>query len=389
MNKVLSFLLVFCLLCGTAAASEEFTKEDFLADYDEALSILEECFPCLPYIRQQYPNYDDMCREGRETVLNSCDSAGDLMHILANLFNRIGSPAHLAILDSDTYRYYTDNAANWYDADSPEIRLLNDEQTRAVYASMDRNQSLPSKFSFSSAIYLSSVSYDPGRSLLYLRLPSFNSSLIDRDWNILVDAVREHPDVKHIVFDICHNHGGSDWYWLKLLVAPFGERIPITERLYFRDTPITRDYGIMENAVPVSSLPADELPPFVRELDLTYTSSGTFLAEPAEEGRIIHCDAKRWVLIDQIVFSAADGFADFCRQTHWATLVGRTTMGDGGMVSSCFTRLTRTGLLMKFSAVATANAEGLLNSLYGTNPDLPCKPTESPYDAVLRYIDME
>ena len=76
MKKVLSFLLVFCLLCGTAAASAEFTKEDFLADYDEALSILEECFPCLPYIRQQYPNYDDMCREGRETVLNSCDSAG-------------------------------------------------------------------------------------------------------------------------------------------------------------------------------------------------------------------------------------------------------------------------------------------------------------------------
>lgn len=27
--------------------------------------------------------------------------------------------------------------------------------------------------------------------------------------------------------------------------------------------------------------------------------------------------------------------------------------------------------------------------LYGTNPDLPCKPSESPYDAVLQYIDME
>ena len=389
MKKILSFLLVFCLLCGTAAASAEFSKEDLLADYDEALSILEECFPSLPYIRQQYPNYDDMCRQGRETVLNSCDSAEDLMRILADLFNRIGSPAHLAVLDSDTYRYYTDNAAEWYDADAPEIRLFNDEQTRAVYASMDRGQPLPSKFSSGSALYLSSVSYDPGRSLLYLSLPSFNGSLIDHDRNILVDAVREHPDVKHIVFDICGNHGGADWYWLKLLVAPFGERIIYPVRYFFRDTPMTRDYGIMEDAVPVSSLPADELPPFVKELNLTYTSSGSLLVEPAEENRIIHCDAKRWVLIDEVNFSAADGFAGFCKKTHWATLVGRTTMGDGGIVRSYFTRLTRTGLLMKFTAVATANAEGLLNSLYGTNPDLPCKPSESPYDAVLRYIDME
>lgn len=389
MKKVLSFLLVFCLLCGTAAASAEFTKEDFLADYDEALSILEECFPCLPYIRQQYPNYDDMCREGRETVLNSCDSAGDLMHILANLFNRIGSPAHLAVLDPDTYRDYAEYYIYQYPSDAPEIRLVNDEQTRAVYASMNRNQSSAPKVTNAASLYYSSVSYDPSRALLYLRLPSFNSTLMERDRNILVDAVREHPDVKHIVFDICGNHGGSDLYWYELLVAPFGERIPITERLYFRDTPMIRDYGKMENAVPVSSLPADELPLFVKELDLTYSLFITGFWEPAEEDRLIHCDAKRWVLIDQIVFSAADGFADFCRQTHWATLVGRTTKGDGGGERQYLARLSRTGLLIRFTAVATANAEGLLNQLYGTNPDLPCKPSETPYNAVLRYIDME
>ena len=389
MKKVLSFLLVFCLLCGTAAASVEFTKEDLLADYDEALSILEESFPCLPYIRQQYPNYDDMCRQGREEVLNSCDSAEGLMRILADLFKRIGSPAHLAVVDSESYKDYAGYYTNLYSPDAPEIRLVNDEQTRAVYASMDRNPTSAPKVTNAASFYFSSVSYDPGRSLLYLRLPSFKSTLMERDRNILVDAVREHPDVKHIVFDICHNTGGSDFYWEELLVAPFGERIPYTMRYYFRDTPMTRDYGKMESAVPVSSLPAEDLPPFVKELNLTYTSSQSFFVEPAEEDRVIHCDAKRWVLIDEVVFSAADEFAEFCRQTHWATLVGHTTWGDGGAVRPYLARLSRTGLLIEFTAVATANAEGLLNSLYGTNPDLPCKPSESPYDAVLRYIDME
>ncbi len=93
------------------------------------------------------------------------------------------------------------------------------------------------------------------------------------------------------------------------------------------------------------------------------------------------------MLTDERVFSAADGFAEFCRQTNWATVVGRRTNGDGGGVPPYLLRLPETGLLMQFTAVATSNREGELNTFYGTNPDILPKPSESPRDAVLRIID--
>ena len=389
MRRRTAFTAVLCiLLCCCAAVYAETTAEDLLSDYDEALRMIEAYNPFIRIIRDNVADYDALSEEYREIVRKNCRTAGDLNLVLEDFFMRLGNPGHLSMIDAASYRTYRLLAEQGViGAETYEYRLINDELTQETYASMDPSAEQDGEEDLSS-LYLPYVSYDPDRDVLYIRIQSFRHELIDRDRNVLVDAVRAHPDVKHIVFDICGNGGGSDYYWMNILVAPFGEPASFEKRVFFRDDELTREYGYMDEATPVSLLDEKDRPDFLEELGMTHTLTGTIPIEPAEEDRTIHTNARRWVLIDQYVYSAADGFAGFCKQTGWAKLVGHSnTRGDGGASAPFLMRLPKTGLLMRFTATADANKEGKLNTFYGTSPDILPKPSEHPYDTVLRLID--
>ena len=386
MRKFFAFTAVLCILCCSAAYAEP-DGGGFLADFDTVVRYLEDYNPFLPVIRQQFPDFDAACAEAREKVRTSCSSTEDLYVILSDLFARIGNPGQLNMFGPETYWNYVWLAeARGHFTDGPEIRLLDESRTCDLYEAQrpageadepDVENRNPG-----------SVSYDPGRKMLYICIRSFSERLMERDRDLLFTAFRDHPDAEHIVFDICGNSGGSDYYWENLLVAPFGEAVTYGSRAFFTDNKLTEEYGLMEDAVPVSVLGSEEIPAFAEELGLTHTISWTrTIIPPEDSSRTVRSGAKRWVLTDERVFSAADGFAEFCRQTGWATVVGRRTKGDGGGIRPYLLRLPETGLLMRFTAVATANREGELNTFYGTNPDILPKPSESPYNAVLRIID--
>ena len=386
MKKIIALTAALIILICSAACAEP-AGGGFLADFDTAVRYLEEYYPFLPVIRQQVPGFDALCAEAREKVRTSCSSTEALYVILSDLFARISNPGHLNMINPKSY---------WEDVwlaeergrftEGPEARLLDESRTCDLYkAQRPAGETDEPDLENWNPV---SVSYDPGRKMLYICIRSFSERLMERDRDLLFTAFREHPDAEHIVFDICGNSGGSDYYWENLLVAPFGETVTYGSRAFFTDNQLTEDYGLMEDAVPVSVLGGEEIPAFAEELSLTYTISWTWTIIPPEDSsRTVRSGAKRWVLTDERVFSAADGFAEFCRQTGWATVVGRRTKGDGGGIRPYLLRLPETGLLMRFTAVATANREGELNTFYGTNPDILPKPSESPYNAVLRIID--
>ena len=383
-KRLALFAAILALVC-TAAVRAEGLSGAYLSDYDEALRIIDEYDPFISIIRNAVPDYDLLCEACREQVRARCQSAGDLRNMLAELFARLGNPGHLSMIDAEGFREYSFVAEQGvYGEDTPEYRLIHDAKTRAAYAAM-----APAALDEAGWTnrYTPYVDWDPGRGLLYIRLPSFRHEMMARDQNVLTEAFRAHPDAKHIAFDICGNGGGSDYYWADLLVAPFGETVSYEKTVYFRENELTRDYGYLESAAPVSSLDDKEVPDFVGELGMTHARTEAITIERAGEDRAIHTDAKRWVLTDEYVYSAADGFAGFCKQTGWATLIGRRTRGDGGSAAPCLIRLPETGLLMRFTVTADANSEGRLNTFYGTIPDIPSKPSETPRDTLLRVID--
>ncbi len=389
MKKLILLLAALCMLIGCCAACAELSDAALLSDYDEALHILEENNPFLPVYRQYIQNFDSLCAETRGLIAERCHSAKGLYLFMSDLFAKLGNPGHLAMIGPEDYQLYSQLAEQGiYGKESVEYRLLHDPRTQAVYREIRQESGKP-KAEDVSRLFLPFITWDPDRSILCIRIESFKSTLIERDRNILTDAVKTHPEVKHIVFDICGNGGGSDYYWTENLVGPFGEKVSFEKRVYFRDSELTREYGWMNDAVPLSEADVVKIPAFAEELELAYTLAGIIEIEPAEESRVIHADAKRWVLTDEHVYSAADGFAGFCKQTGWATLVGRRTQGDGGASAPILVRLPESGLLMRFTLAASANEDGTLNTLYGTSPDLPSKPFEPPFQTLQRFIDLQ
>lgn len=389
MKKLFLLLAVLCVFTGWCSAGAELSDAALLSDYDEALHILEENNPFLPIYRQYIPDFDSMCAETRGLVAERCHSARSLYQFMSDLFARLGNPGHLSMIGPEGYQLYMQLAEQGiYGKESAEYRLLHDPRTQAVYSEMIQESGKPETEDVSS-LFLPFITWDPDRKILCIRIQSFKSTLIERDRNILADAVRTYPEVKHIVFDICGNGGGSDYYWMENLVAPFGEKVSFEKRVYFRDTELTREYGWMNDAVPLAEADIVKIPDFAEEMGLTYTQAGIIEIEPVEESRVIHTDAERWVLTDEYVYSAADGFAGFCKQSGWATLVGRRTRGDGGASAPVLVRLPESGLLMRFTLAASANEDGTLNTLSGTSPDLPSKPFEPPFKTVLRFIDRQ
>ena len=193
-------------------------------------------------------------------------------------------------------------------------------------------------------------------------------------------------EVSDIVFDITHNRGGSTLYWNENIVAPFGGSYTWDTWLYVRDTALTRQYLADEQAYqPMEQLPEDHpAPEFVSELGLTDFCHYTECLNSDATLPDNLLSAKRWVLVDDAVYSAAESFTYFCKKTGWATLVGTATDGDGLGVTPIMVDLPNTGILVRFSAQVGENPDGTCNTASGTKPDYTCKRFESPLSAFAR-----
>lgn len=366
-RMVCAAMLIALLFSCTCVYAQSLTKQDLLADYDQLWRILEENYPFFPVLARQGIDAGQIKAENHAALLRDVDTFNEFAALVQNTFSRMGSLAHLQVVSADSYDAY------YGQFDWPE-------SVRERYARMERSSAQAVHFPQAEASWL------PGTKAILFRFPTFSDPLaLQADRSLVADFVAEHPDAAHIIFDITGNSGGNALYWIQNIVAPFGGTY-VWERVnYFKASPMTAD---VLAAYPCEEATGDGHPPFVDELGFTHllrTRDVYPMGGPEE--KTIESTARRWVLIDGAVFSAADGFAAFCKATGWATLVGKQTRGDG---ADAFTpqaaALERTGLLIRFSTASCANSNGSLNAQAGTLPDILCKPGELPYWACMRVI---
>ena len=89
------------------------------------------------------------------------------------------------------------------------------------------------------------------------------------------------------------------------------------------------------------------------------------------------------------MYSSADSFSAFCRETGWATVIGQTTGGDGKGLSPILVLLPRTGILVRFSGLAAESPDGELNAIAGTRPDIQTRLSgEDVYELIKRISEL-
>lgn len=372
----------------------DFTKEELLADYDYMWEVLEENYLFFDILADRDIDIESLKQNTRQQIADCDMDLDEFIAALESLFRHMQCFAHLGLLQTDAYEgmyeYYCNTMAEDESLGAWRTSLEN-PQTQAVYAYMKEKE--PADDVMKEDADLPQASYDAARKAVIFQIPTFNHMLIERDKNFFIDYLEslEGTEVKHIIFDITGNGGGSDYYWMENIVAPFGGSYECVFYVYLKDTPLIREYFLegQTEAMPLSDLPADHvLPSFAEDLELTH-----FIKMPWTEsndaifGEEI-LEAKRWVLVDEKVYSAADKFSAFCKATGWATLVGKRTLGDGIGYTPIMEALPNTGLLIRFSGEAGESEDGLLNTAVGTAPDYytDIKKFEDPLTACKRLL---
>lgn len=378
-------MALFILLSGAACGEKiearlDFTIEELLEDYDQLWEALEENFVYLPLLEERGVDLEALRLQKRALIGERVTDLEGFANLLRELLGAL-KIGHL-------YLYlYDDDALAFFRALNPQTlrpneRALLDPQTiastRAVCKGTEGRRVADEKEVL--------IRYLPDVNALYFRYPTFY--LIDFKSQLVPKALASFAGVDHIIFDVTNNSGGFSLYWQGSIVSPFAEACRWERDSFLKLSPLNLWEYSGWNFQPLSEYP-DSLPDFVEALGLTH-----FYREKTEyplesyEGASVASDAKRWVLINENSFSAADEFASFCKATGWATLVGAATKGDGagtdvGLVRY---RLNHTGLLVYMNTAAAANQDGTLNALSGAAPDIVCKPKETPLDACLRAI---
>lgn len=229
----------------------------------------------------------------------------------------------------------------------------------------------------------------PGK-VAYLRIPSFSSYRIREDKPVIQDFLKRAAAYPALVIDIRGNSGGSTQYWSDNLVLPLlSKGFIYTIHLAVRGGDFAQPFveykskmkGLKTTTGPSTSLPeGPDWPPEVRDGSLKQVITWEIKAEPVNptgfKGYI-------YLLVDWRVFSAAESFAAFCKDTGFATIVGTHTGGDGIGFDPLVVALPKSGLVVRFSGDMGLNADGTANEETHTAPDVS---VEQSYEDCLKVL---
>jgi len=362
-----ALLLTGCAKTSNESAVEEKETAPFMADYELLWETLETDYPYLDYLRDRGVHVDSI-RESFKERVKSVKKPESFALIVSQMFEKLGFTAHLFMIEQLFFNnlyatYLLDHEVSESPFFEPWCRTLKEAAASGRYTAPTEAQgSTDAKVGNYASV---TVTYYEDCKTLCLKIPTFVFFVEERDHDVLQQALEQYPEAENIVFDITGNSGGSDGYWMNNLVAPFGEDRMCSIRLFFKDSP--QNMQIMEPYYEIENTSEAENAP---EWAIRYGLNKYVRQVHSVEGReAVHSDAKRWVLVDHVVYSASESFVAFCKSTGWATIVGKQTGGDGAGFSPVLRLLPDSGVLYEFSCVAGENPDGTM-SIEGTTPDV-------------------
>ena len=328
---------------ASAAQTTEAPLEEnvYWEDYQQFWEYLERDYPYLPWLADHGIDLDAL-RAKYEAQLDQVQDTMAFLNLLQSLCDDLGNLGHLWPLSPERYQsVYEAYCEDPELSDWPEFQAyrdaLSDPGLSPIYQHV--SQTVEQQIE-SQSIPEVQVTYYPDCKALCLTIDSFKNPVIKRDQAVLTDALREYPDVEHIIFDITNNGGGNEIYWEDNLVRPLGGNpYAMGGRKFYRNTPFLSQYYSPNNSVPVAVL--ENVPDWVSEMKL-----------------------------------------DRCM--YWDGWEPQTTDTETETIPGANAKLDRTGLLFQFTGEAGENpVTGMPSACQGTIPDYEA---DDPLEACLELI---
>lgn len=364
---------------ASSAGVQHLTQKQMLEDYDTMWKDIDENYSLMGVaerttgkdfskVRAQYRSevaQDKTNEEFLKTLIKCTDEFEQCGHMLVfgkeeyedcfslykNVLNPKGSYLYKTLNNPPSKKFYHYNPQE--DAD------IHQKFEEAVSANSGKSGNVTSKI------------LEEGKTA-YLQIHSFSDSFIDIDAPQIARFFQKIQNYKYCILDIRGNGGGNTVYWCDNLVSS-----NLRKSCSYNTYQLVRGNKAKEylKTAGYTLSPISEFPklPNTNPDDLAqmqYFIRNTQSCQP--QGKPVF-KGKFYLLTDGRVYSSAEAFAIFCKDTGFATLVGETTGGDGVGCDPLIFALPNSGVCFRFSAALGLNPDGGSNEEFGTAPDIPCK----------------
>ena len=391
---------------------KNFSKKQALEDYDYMWNVLEKNYPCFNVIERKHGvNIKDVKEENRKKIQNA--EKVDLVFfskILNEAIGKFSDVGHLYVMNLNEY---TRTRGTISAINKDEIKNLfgdrykvatnkKSEQTyRYIYNISTGNNkientdfsNISNKLSNNKNIKAKEIDKDTA----YIKINSFDHYFIEKDKDRLLNFYKKNADKKNLVIDLTECNGGSDYYWMDNIVKP---NLDKTLKLYnqyalYKNGDIVNDEWVKKHGNDEhTKMTTDfsevlKLPKIRKEdlKDLKYlekTNLVEYNLKPSLEKKLFKGDI--YVLVSKWVQSSGANFVEYCKNTGFATLIGKTTGGNSPAKSPFYDVLPNSGLMLSYQIDYKLNPDGTCNSEIGLAPDIVSKENEEALDTFKREI---
>ncbi|MCG3222692.1 MAG: hypothetical protein H7641_15030 [Candidatus Heimdallarchaeota archaeon] len=223
----------------------------------------------------------------------------------------------------------------------------------------------------------------PEKNTCYMNVQTFDL-IIDGYSKAFRNFYKQIVDYEHLIIDIRGNTGGFYSTWINNIVLPLLSK---EEKLQFYLAFKTDEYisCFRESYELTSNVPKcsfDWLPPEVQTDEYNiYDYSFSFypIYETTFNGEII-------LLTDNVVYSAAEAFTSFCKQTGFATIYGTTSGGDGITPWPLYYVLPNSKIVIQLPSAMGLDHLGNANEEVRTQPDVVYESDFGYYNELIEYV---
>jgi hypothetical protein len=370
------------------ADSHKLTRKQMLEDYDTMWKDIEDNYPLMGVAeRTTGKNFSQIKAQYREKVRSASSDAGfeDVLNSCIREFKGCG---HFALLDRILYSY----SMSVYGKASNEhctylYKVLNNPASKTFYSykptDLYGNTQKAASANSGNSGNIETKILEKDRTA-YLKIASFGSQYVAVDAPVIAKFFQQIKDFTSCIIDIRGNGGGSDLYWNNSILAP-NLRRSYTYYNYalVRGEAAKRYLETEDKVYPISGFP--QLPKINRS-DLKKMKYFIKISGSVPAAEKPGFNGKFYLLTDGAVYSSSETFAEFCKQTGFATIVGEPTGGDGIGIDPMVFVLPHSGVCMRFSSMLGLNPDGGSNEEFGTQPDVPSAKGEDALQTCMNLI---
>lgn len=359
----------------------DLTTREKLQDFDYLYDVLKKNYPFFKVNERLHGiNWLGNKRKYKRMIRNTKNDAEFLVamdRILGDLNNR-----HVNILSGAGYRwlyesYYTSysqyNAIEylgWYEAlSNPYIMYRYKFDGNIESVKLAQQPVLETKVLIEDKI-------------AYMKIKEMaNLDVAKKDYFKISKFLKEVEGYEKLIIDIRGNSGGHDAYWKNIVELLVVEPLSAKYFIFFKESSISSlDPYRVRNLNIIKELDKEILDQFPQEVrtDFNYYKACSIRVNPWNIGfdtsDNINFTGKIYLLVDNGVFSSAEKFSSFSKDTGFATLVGEPTGGDRVFEEIPLYFLYNSKFVIRYSRELGMNMDGTINMETKTMPHILVDP---------------